>query len=241
MPRKTLTPKKITTTAAHEVVKAGASARHAAEVLRTEPFWQAQAALVGAVTLYLTLPSKLIFGPGWLMPAVELLLIMGLWLDRPRVDRVGAKRERTIVLVLLAMVTITNVGSLELLVHYLLHGGKAGGRPLILSSIVIWLTNVALFALWFWQLDRGGPDRRARGEDGDPDFLFVQMTEPSLAKDWSPSFLDYLYISFTNSTAFSPTDTMPISVRAKMMMMVGALISLVTVLLVAARAVNVLS
>jgi uncharacterized membrane protein len=220
---------------------AGSEAVHAAATLRREPFWQAQAAIVGALVLYLTLPTKLILGPSWLMPGLELLLVIGLWLDRPRQDRAEARRERRVVLALLGMVALANLASLELLVHYLLHGGKAGGRPLLLSSIVIWLTNVAVFALWFWQLDRGGPDRRARGDDEAPDFLFVQMTEPTLAPDWTPSFFDYLYLSFTNSTAFSPTDTLPLTGRAKLLMMVGALISLITVLLVAARAVNVLS
>jgi uncharacterized membrane protein len=221
--------------------KLGGDALHAADVLREEPFWQAQAALVGALVLYLTLPSKLVVGPNWLMPALELLLIGGLWVDRPRLNRTQARRERTVVLVLLSMVALANVVSLTLLVHYLLHGGKAGGRPLILASIVIWLTNVAVFALWYWQLDRGGPDRRARGHEGRPDFLFPQMTEPTLAPDWSPSFFDYLYTSFTNSTAFSPTDSMPVSITAKMLMMAQSLISLITVLLVAARAVNILS
>jgi uncharacterized membrane protein len=227
--------------ALHRAEKLGGDALHAADALREEPFWQAQAALVGALVLYLTLPSKLVVGPNWLMPALELLLIGGLWFDRPRLNRTQARRERTVVLVLLSMVALANVVSLTLLVHYLLHGGKAGGRPLILASIVIWLTNVAVFALWYWQLDRGGPDRRARGQDGRPDFLFPQMTEPTLAPDWSPSFFDYLYTSFTNSTAFSPTDSMPVSITAKMLMMAQSMISLITVLLVAARAVNILS
>ncbi|MEA2256661.1 MAG: hypothetical protein QOG35_2706 [Solirubrobacteraceae bacterium] len=226
-------------TAEHVV---GDEARHAAELLRTEPFWQAQAALIGALILYITLPTKLILGPTWLMPALELLLVVGLWIDRPRTGRATARRDRTVVLVLLAMVAVANLASLELLVHYLLHGGKAAGRPLILASIVIWLTNVAVFGLWFWQLDRGGPDRRSRGDDAkDADFLFVQMTEPAVAPGWLPTFVDYLYLSFTNATAFSPTDTMPLTDRAKLMMMGESLISLVTVLLVAARAVSVLT
>jgi uncharacterized membrane protein len=214
--------------------------RHMAKLLWTEPFWQAQAALVGALILYLTLPSKLVVGPDWLMPALELLLIGALWIDRPRVDRVTAARERTIVLVLLGMVAVANFVSLELLVHFLLKGGKANGHELILSSVVIWLTNVAVFALWFWQLDRGGPDRRARGEEATVDFQFPQMTEPETAAGWRPTFVDYLYISFTNSTAFSPTDTMPLTARAKLSMMAQAMISIITVLLVAARAVNIL-
>ena len=227
--------------ALHAAERAGAEAVHAASVLRQEPFWQAQAALVGALILYLTLPSKLVVGPVWLMPALELLLVVGLWFDRPRENRVQAKRERTIVLVLLGMVAIANFISLELLVHYLLHGGKAGGRPLILSAVVIWLTNLAVFALAFWQLDGGGPDRRARGDHANPDFLFPQMTEVEFGRGWHPSFLDYLYLSFTNATAFSPTDAMPLTIRTKMLMMVESIISLITVLLVASRAVNILS
>jgi uncharacterized membrane protein len=215
--------------------------RHAAEVLCNEPFWQAQAALVGALILYLTLPSKLVVGPTWLMPALELLLVGGLWLDRPRRGRTAAARERTVVLILLAMVAVANFVSLELLVHFLLKGGKANGHQLILSSIVIWLTNVAVFALWYWQLDRGGPDRRARAQDAEVDFLFPQMSEPELGATWMPTFVDYLYVSFTNSTAFSPTDTMPLSARAKLLMMGQSLISIITVVLVAARAVNILS
>jgi uncharacterized membrane protein len=234
------TAEKVGGEALHAAGRVGGEAIHVADVLRREPFWQAQAILVGALILYLTLPSKLVLGPKWLMPALELLLIAGLWFDRPRENRTQAKRERTVVLTLLAFVALANVVSLELLVHYLLHGGKAGGRPLIVSSIVIWLTNVAVFALWFWQIDRGGPDRRARGEDAPPDFWFPQMSEPELAAGWSPTFPDYLYTSFTNATAFSPTDTMPLSIRVKMLMMVQSLISLATIALVAARAVNIL-
>jgi uncharacterized membrane protein len=230
------------------VKTAEASARehavHAAELLRSEPFWQAQAVLVAAVLLYLSLPGKFVVGPGWLMPALEVLLVAGLWTDRPRENRAQAKRERRIVLGLLVLVALSNFLSLELLVHYLLKGGKAGHQPgghqLILSAMVIWLTNVAVFALWFWQLDRGGPYARARGQEEKPDFLFPQMTEPELGKGWTPDFIDYLYLSYTNSTALSPTDTMPLMTRTKLLMMVQSLTSLITVLLVAARAVNIL-
>jgi uncharacterized membrane protein len=230
--------------------KVGASALRAAEregvqvakVLGSEPFWQAQAALVGALILYLTLPSKFIVGPNWLMPALELLLVGGLWMDRPRQDRAAAARERRIVLVLLGMVAAANFATLELLVHYLLQGHKANGHALILSSIVIWLTNVMVFALWYWQLDRGGPEKRARGEGAAIDFLFPQMTEERFAGEgWNPTFVDYLYVSYTNSTAFSPTDTMPMTGRVKLLMAAQSLISIITVLLVAARAVNILA
>jgi uncharacterized membrane protein len=234
-------PRSAFRTAEKAAGKVVGEAVHAADTLRNEPFWQAQAALVGALILYLTLPGKFVVGPSWMMPALELLLIGGLWLDRPRHDRLEARRERKIVLSLLALVAAANFLSLELLVHYLLKGGIAGGHSLLLSSIVIWLTNVAVFALWYWQLDRGGPDRRARGEPGQADLLFVQQSDPSIAgESWSPAFVDYMYTSFTAATAFSPTDTMPLTARAKLLMMSEAIVSLVTLLLVAARAVNIL-
>jgi uncharacterized membrane protein len=216
-------------------------ATQAIRLLRSEPFWQAQAALLAAVILYLSLPSKFVVGPGWLMPVLELLLIGALWLDRPRADRLQAGRERRIVIVLLGLVAASNLVSLELLVHYLLKGGhQPSGHRLILSAVVIWLTNVAVFALWFWQIDRGGPDRRARDADAPADFQFPQMTEPETYRDWAPNFVDYLYLSYTNSTALSPTDTMPMTTRVKLLMMAQSITSLVTVLLVAARAVNIL-
>jgi uncharacterized membrane protein len=215
-------------------------ATHAVTVLRSDPFWQGQVALLGTVILYLSLPSKYVRGPDWLMPVLELLLIGGLWLDRPREGRSGAERERRVVLALLGLVAASNLVSLELLVHYLLKGGKAGGHQLILSAVVIWLTNVVVFALWYWEIDRGGPNRRARDPDARPDFWFAPMTEPAAHPGWTPNFVDYLYLSYTNSTALSPTDTMPMTTRVKLLMMGQSLTSLITVLLVAARAVNIL-
>jgi hypothetical protein len=131
--------------------------------------------------------------------------------------------------------------SVVLLCHYLLHGGKAGGRQLIGSGIVLWVTNVLLFALWFWQLDRGGPIARFTDNERQPDFLFVQMTERRYSPpNWKPGLIDYLYTSFTNATAFSPTDTMPLTAAAKCLMSAQAITALVTIGLVVARAVNIL-
>jgi uncharacterized membrane protein len=244
MPRGRIARERLARLEAGTLHAGGALEHEGAKLVRgfcQDPFWQAQAALLGALILYFALPGKLVVGPRWLMPALELALIGGLYLDRPRRGREASRRERGVVLILLAMVAAANLVSLALLVHYLLRGGKAGGHQLLLSSLVIWLTNVAVFALWFWQLDRGGPDRRAQGDDGPPDFLFPQMAEPQLAQTWRPAFLDYLYTAFTNATAFSPTDAMPVSPLAKLLMMAQSAVSLVTVLLVAARAVNILS
>ena len=108
--------------------------------------------------------------------------------------------------------------------------------------MLIWLTNFLLFALWYWELDRGGPGRRAAGRDQPPDFLFPQMSDDRIEpRNWRPRFIDYLYVSLTNATAFSPTDTMPLTPMAKSVMGIQSLVSLVTLGLIVARAVNVLS
>ena len=128
-----------------------------------------------------------------------------------------------------------------MLSHHLLNGGKENGHQLILSGIVLWCTNVLLFGLWYWEIDRGGPPARAKGEPDRADFLFPQMTDPKWAPaNWMPKLIDYLYVSLTNATAFSPTDTMPLTPTAKWLMSAQSLVSLVTIGLVVARAVNIL-
>src|SRR5258706_11315506 len=103
-----------------------------------------------------------------------------------------------------------------MLVHILLRGGVENGRELVFSSVAIWLTNVIVFALWYWELDRGGPHARHSAQHREPDFLFPQMSTPGAGRpEWAPDFVDYLFVSFTNATAFSPTDTMPLTQLAK--------------------------
>lgn len=143
---------------------------------------------------------------------------------------------------LIAVVTAANFAAEGLLVHYLLKGGGSGGRSLVLSAAQIWFTNVAVFGLWFWEVDRGGPHMRTAPEPRAPDFLFPQMGAPeSSPRGWRPAFLDYLYVAFTNASAFSPTDAMPLSVRIKSLMLIESIASFLTVGLVAARAVNILN
>jgi hypothetical protein len=117
----------------------------------------------------------------------------------------------------------------------------SNGRLLIVSGAGVWLTNVIVFGLWYWEMDRGGPLKRRSEDHPAPDFLFPQMTNPGAARGrWSPVFLDYLYVSLTNAAAFSPTDTMPLTTRAKALMGAEGLASLATIGIVAARAVNIL-
>lgn len=207
-----------------------------------EPRWPAALAVIAALLLYVTLPDKLIPGPKYVLPVLELALLVPLMVTTPHRHHNEARIGRIASLILVAIVNIANVASLILLVHFLLSGGKTEGRDLVFASIQIWLTNVLIFALWYWELDRGGPGPRTRPHQRHPDFLFPQVQNPDLARrGWRPSFVDYLYTSFTNATAFSPTDTMPLTPAAKALMGVQAAASLLTVALVAARAVNILS
>ena len=155
-----------------------------------------------------------------------------------------SRLRRRLSLALISLVSAVNLVSLFLLVHYLLHhnaNAQVKGRPLILGGIVLWVTNVLLFGLWYWELDRGGPIARAMTPETLPDFLFPQMTERRYAPPgWMPELTDYLYVSFTNATAFSPTDTMPLTAIAKILMTTQAIAALVTIGLVVARAVNIL-
>jgi uncharacterized membrane protein len=205
-------------------------------------YWPARAAILVAVALYLLLPDALIPGPRWVVPALEAAILLVLTTFTPHRTRQASALRRVLVVALVAVVTVANLANLGLLVHALLHGGDQNGRALILSSVAIWLTNVIVFGLWYFELDRGGPTKRHDPTHREPDFLFPQMATPGAGPpEWSPSFLDYLYVSFTNATAFSPTDTMPMTIMAKALMGVQSAASLLTVALVAARAVNILT
>jgi uncharacterized membrane protein len=208
---------------------------------RPEPFWPAQATVLAAIALQLLLPKRLTAGPTWLLPGLEGVLLLGLAVSTPRqLEREHRVRRRG-ALALTAFVSAANITSLALLTHQLLHHGSPNGRQLIIAGMLIWLTNVLIFGLWYWEADRGGPGKRAAGHDGPPGFLFVQMNDDRiLPANWRPQFIDYLYVSLTNAAAFSPTDTMPLSPGAKSMMGLQSLVSIVTIGLIVSRAVNLL-
>jgi uncharacterized membrane protein len=231
-------------------------ARLAAEAARLVPAWRRVTAgetrwQVGAVTLtaialQLPLPDRLVLiKPVWLLPALQGLLFAALIAANPtRVVR-RSRLTRWLSLTLATVLSLANAYSAAALVHGLATGtlGTASHKavPLLASGAAIWLTNVIVFALWYWEFDRGGPVARAHGTRQYPDFQFVQMTSPELAPpDWEPRFGDYLYLAFTNATAFSPTDVMPLSRWAKAAMLVQSAVSIITVALVIARAVNIL-
>lgn len=209
---------------------------------RGEPRWAVTAVILVAIALQVMLPRRLVFQPYWALPVLEVVLLAGVIAGNPRRVEPRTRWLRLLGLVLMGVISLANGWSAARLVVGLVNGteGRDAG-PLLLTGGGIWLTNVIVFALWYWEWDRGGPMARVLGRHQYPDFLFVQMQSPETApRDWEPGFLDYLYLSFTNSTAFSPTDVMPLSRWAKMLMMLQSSVSLVTVVLVVARAVNIL-
>ena len=219
----------------------GIDADIVATVTRFDPYWGGQVILAGAILLQLALADKLTFGPVWLLPALEGAALVALTMAAPHPRMRDSLLRRRLALTLIALVTATNCYSLVLLVHYLIQGGNAHGHALIGSGLVLWVTNVLLFGVWYWQLDGGGPTARRHKRRPHPDFLFVQMTQPAFApRGWHPTLVDYLYTSLTNATAFSPTDTMPLTPMAKALMTIQSITALVTVGLVVARAVNIL-
>jgi len=208
---------------------------------RLEPFWPAEATILAAIGLQVLLPARLTVGPSWLIPALEGALLIGMFMATPNQLEHEHPRRRAVALGLTAFVSAANVYSLVALTHFLLHHEVANGRGLIVSGVLIWLTNFLIFGLWYWELDRGGPGRRAAAHDGAPDFLFPQMNDDRIQPaDWRPGFIDYLYVSLTNAAAFSPTDTMPLTPMAKSVMGAQSLVSVVTIGLIVSRAVNIL-
>lgn len=216
---------------------------HSVPAPKSESRWPASLAVIAALALYVTLPEHFVLGPRWIVPVLELALLVPLSIIQPRRTSDEKAWRRIAAIALIAIINFANVASLVLLVTFLTgSGAKASGVQLLFSSTEIWLTNIVVFALWYWELDRGGPKHRLTASTRAADFLFPQMVTPvCAAAGWMPRFVDYFYVAFTNATAFSPTDTLPLTPAAKMLMAVQSLTSLLTVALVAARAVNILS
>lgn len=200
-------------------------------------------ALVGAVALQLALPDRVVDPVRWLFPAaVAVLVVVIVAAHGVRIgQRVSPVLRGTTLLLMLVLSGANIAAGTRLVIDLLRSEGLHDAGDLIVTGGAIWLTNVIIFALWYWIFDRGGPVARAHAVKTYPDFLFPQMDNADLAKpDWRPVFFDYLYTSFTNATAFSPTDVMPLARWAKLMMMLQSAVALLLAILVIARAVNVL-
>jgi len=208
-----------------------------------ETRWQVALAVAAAVALQYPLPGRLVLvHPFWLLPTLQALLLIALVAANPRRLNTESRAIRFLGLTLAVLLSLANAYSVARLVVGLVQGTEGNNAgPLLITGGTIWLINVIVFALWYWEFDRGGPVARAQAIRMYPDFQFAQMAVPQLAPPgWEPAFSDYLYLSFTNATAFSPTDTLPLSRWAKMGMTAQASVSIVTVALVVARAVNIL-
>jgi hypothetical protein len=228
------------------------------EEVGESPIWPALAVLTVA-GLYATLPTRFISGHAttgvfgatrWVVPGLALLLLVPLALTVPQPRLLQSVQRRTAALRLsrrlaslavIALLTAANAASIVLLVHSLIVGQHAQARQLLRVAIHLWSMNVLVFALWFWQLDGGGPIKRRVDDGRGRDFLFPQQTLPDAFAAWQPAFVDYLFIAWTNATAFSPTDTMPLSQWAKLLMIAESAASLLLAIMVAARAVNILN
>ena len=177
----------------------------------------------------------------WLIPVVpETILLVLLSWSRPHQRLVQLGIRRTVGIVLLGFVSLANALLVVGVIASLVEGQEKSGAQLLLKAVTVWGTNVITFGLWFWDFDRGGPVTRVGADPPLPDFLFPQMQSREVAPPhWTPELTDYMYVSFTNSIAFSPTDTLPLTRWAKLLMLSESAISAVTILLVAARAVNI--
>jgi hypothetical protein len=213
-----------------------------------ESRWEATAAVVLVIALQVVLAfvsHKQSWELAWwvwlvpLVPELALLIPLAWGAPRRRLEQIGYRRA--VALALIAVVALSNGLMLAALLGSLVAGEESSGSELLLKAAAIWGTNVIAFGLSFWFIDRGGPARRIEPVPPLPDFQFPQHENPELAPpDWHPRLFDYLYLSFTNSIAFSPTDAMPLTRFAKLLMLLESAISATTVLLVAARAINIL-
>ena len=219
-----------------------------------EPRWHASLAVLGTLALYVTLPIKFTIGPLWLFPLLVLGLLIPLSIFAPnRVEE--TQRARIGSIALIAILTLYNVVSVYLLVYSLIHPSSAHpartGAELLVAGVHIWLSNILIFGLWYWEFDAGGPELRAKSSNAaafqTPDFQFPQMTNAgegagmAVATGWMPLFMDYLFLSFNTATALSPADTMPFTRLAKMLMMTESLISFATIAVIVSRSINILS
>jgi hypothetical protein len=211
--------------------------------IRIEPRWPVVLAILAAILMVVLLPERVVLFPVWFPYVIGIALILpmvavGLSAEKARWLRV----ERTIMLLFIVAMGVGTLANLASLIRAMVRrSGEVGGLQLLASSIVVWVSNVLIFSLLYWRIDRGGPEARANNEGTKPDWLFPQAGAPEDAPpDWRPTFVDYLFLGFSTATAFSPTDALPMTSRAKMLMMLESTMSLGTIVVVASRAINIL-
>jgi uncharacterized membrane protein len=208
-----------------------------------EPIWHVQLAMLAAIVLQLFLPDKFVFGSRYLLIITEVLLLVAMSFTTPKEKIFRSLSRRINVLLLIVLTSVANAYSLAEITRKLLQSGHiSDGRDLVLTVLNIFITNIIIFGLWYWEMDGGGPGQRLAIAKYEQDFLFPQdRHEHYRHPKWRPTFIDYLYVSSTNAMTFGPADTKPLSRRAKLLMLAQATISLVAVALVAARAISILT
>ena len=217
--------------------------KESAQASLFEPRWPVVLAILAVIFLLALLRERVRLFPIWLpyvvgivvlapMAAVTLTVAKARWL----------RVERTITLLFFLVGGAATLANLANLIGAMVRrSAEIGGLQLLTSSIAVWVTNVLMFSLLYWQIDRGGPECRANNAGTKPDWLFPQPgAGEDVPSDWRPTFVDYLFLGFSTATAFSPTDALPLTSRAKMLMMIESAISLVTIVVVASRAINIL-
>jgi hypothetical protein len=207
-----------------------------------EARWPMVGAVLAAIVLTVLLPDAVRVGPRWLLPVVEGMLLVILIVGDPLTISRRTSMLRAVSIVLVSVLVLATLWSTGLLIHDLIEGGPEtnSAGDLLAAGSSVWLSNIIAFSLLYWEMDGGGAAARAHRIPRHGDFAFPQQSNPHLASpDWRPRFVDYLYLGFTNATAFSPTDVMPLAPWAKMTMAVQSVISIAILGLVIARAVNV--
>jgi hypothetical protein len=213
-----------------------------AQAVGDEPRWAPALAILVVLGLLAVLPHHVQVMPVWVSYVVALVVIVPMVVVTLTANKLWLRIERTTIMLLGAAYIANTAAELADMIGIItLHPPETRAVSLLSSSLAIWVTNVLTFSLLYWQVDSGGPSSRASGATSKPDWLFPQAAAPEVtSQDWQPLFLDYLFLGYNTATAFSPTDVLPLTRRAKMLMMLESTISLLTLVIVAARAVNVL-
>ena len=214
------------------------------ETVSAEARWPMAGAILSAILLTVLLPADVRLGPQWALPLIEGVLLIVVIAADPRSVTRRSRELRAVSIVLVSVLVVGSLWSTALLIDDLVHGGPEtnSASDLLKAGSIVWLSNCIAFTLLYWELDGGGAAARAHDLPRYPDLAFPQQLNPIIGPPgWRPRFVDYVYLSFTNSTAFSPTDVMPLVPWAKISMTVQAAVSLGILGLVIARAVNIFS
>jgi len=209
---------------------------------RVESRWPPVLAVLAVLFVLQVLPDRIRVFPTWVLFAVAIATVAPMMavMLAPTSAR-WARIERGVALLFGALAAALNVAALAVLVRAMVVNPGISGLTLLTSSIAVWVVNVLFFSLVYWQIDRGGPTARASGVRVRPDWLFPhEGAGQDVPPDWQPSYVDYLFLGFATATAFSPTDALPLTARAKLLMLVESTISLVTIVMVGARAINII-